>query len=90
MSTSLVNALGLTLAHFLWEGAAIALLLLLFWRAGARVRYAAACAALGAMPAACGVTLWLVRHTAQPALTSRVFALDPNRAAPSAGRFSRD
>ena len=30
MSTSLVNALGLTLAHFLWEGAAIALLLLLF------------------------------------------------------------
>jgi GWxTD domain-containing protein len=72
MSTSLITALGLTLAHFLWEGAAIALLLLLFWRAGARRRYAAACAALAAMPVVCLLTFLLVRKAPHAALASRV------------------
>ena len=57
MNANLMNALGLSLVHFLWEGAALALVLLLFSRAAARVRYAAACAALFAMPVAFGVTL---------------------------------
>src|SRR5215471_16224795 len=60
MSTSLINAMGLTLAHFLWEGAVIVLLLLVFWRAEARIRYAAACAALAAMPVACALTFAIV------------------------------
>jgi GWxTD domain-containing protein len=90
MSTTMINALGLTLAHFLWEGAAIALLLLLFWRAGARTRYAAACAALAAMPIACAVTYWLVREVGRPALSQRVLALDLTRVAPleSSGAWS--
>jgi GWxTD domain-containing protein len=58
MSTPIVNAVGWTLVHFLWEGAALALILVLFGRAGARVRYAAACAALAAMPLAFAVTLY--------------------------------
>ncbi len=53
------EALGWTLFHFLWEGAAIALLLamLLLVSPAARVRYWAACAAMVAMLAAFGVTL---------------------------------
>jgi GWxTD domain-containing protein len=65
-----MNALAMTLIHFLWEGAAFALLLLLFHRANARARYAAACAILFAMPLAFAATflrLWeapahAVRH----------------------------
>jgi GWxTD domain-containing protein len=67
MSTTLVNTIGLTLAHFLWEGAAIALLLVLFVRAGARMRYAAACAAMLAMPVACVVTFFVLRAAPSPA-----------------------
>ncbi len=53
------EAIGWALFHFLWEGAAIALLLaiLLVVFRGSRARYAAACAALLAMLAAFGVTL---------------------------------
>jgi GWxTD domain-containing protein len=53
------EALGWTLFHFLWEGAAIALLLamLLLVSRAARVRYWAACAAMVAMLAAFGITL---------------------------------
>jgi GWxTD domain-containing protein len=53
-----MNALGWTLVHFLWEGAALALFLMLFGRATTRVRYAAACAALAAMPVAFAITLY--------------------------------
>ena len=53
------EALGWTLFHFLWEGAAVALLLavVLALTGSSRVRYAAACAALLAMLAAFGITL---------------------------------
>lgn len=53
------EALGWTLFHFLWEGAAIALLLAMVLAAtrSPRVRYTAACAALLAMLAAFGITL---------------------------------
>jgi len=53
------EALGWTLFHFLWEGAAIAgaLVLLLAALKPARARYAAACAALLAMALAFGITL---------------------------------
>jgi GWxTD domain-containing protein len=72
MSTTMINALGLTLAHFLWEGVVIALLLLPFWRAGARARYVAGCVALAAMPVACLVTFLLVTQTPHAALATRV------------------
>jgi GWxTD domain-containing protein len=58
MSASVMSALGWTLVHFLWEGAALALLLMLFGRVAARVRYAAACAILAAMPLAFAATLY--------------------------------
>jgi GWxTD domain-containing protein len=55
------KALGWTLFHFLWEGAAIAgilvLALALLKPAWARARYAAACAALLGMALAFGITL---------------------------------
>src|SRR5690242_369773 len=61
------EAIGLTLLHFLWEGAAIALLLglVLLVVREAWVRYGAACIALAAMAAAFGVTLAMeAPHTA--------------------------
>src|SRR5215472_2395013 len=58
MNTALTTALAGALFHFLWEGAALALLtglgLLLF--RSPRARYAAACAAMFAMPVAFVVT----------------------------------
>ena len=55
------KALGWTLFHFLWEGAAIAgvlvLALALLKPASARLRYGAACAALLGMALAFGITL---------------------------------
>jgi len=64
---ALILALGWALLHFLWQGVLIAMLLggvnLLLRRAGAGVRYAAACAAMLAMLAAgVGTFLWLVIH----------------------------
>ena len=55
------EAIGWALFHFLWEGAAAALVLatVLLISRSARVRYAAACATLVAMLAAFGVTLAL-------------------------------
>jgi GWxTD domain-containing protein len=59
--TAAAKTLGLALAHFAWEGVAIAALLgIALWiarGASARVRYAVACAALAALPVAFGVTL---------------------------------
>ena len=58
LETPEVRALGWTLVHFLWEGAAIGAVLAsaLAWMKTARMRYLAACLALGAMPAACVFT----------------------------------
>ena len=55
------EAIGWALFHFLWEGAAIALVLAVVLAVcnSARVRYGAACGALLAMLAAFGVTLGL-------------------------------
>jgi GWxTD domain-containing protein len=55
----LAAAIGRTLLHSLWEGAAVALMLAIVLAAVRRplVRYAAACAAMLAMVAAIGVTL---------------------------------
>jgi GWxTD domain-containing protein len=78
----MITALGLTLAHFVWEGAAIALLLLLFWRTGARVRYVAACVALASMPVACAITVWLVRDVAALGLRPAAIPIDLNRVIP--------
>jgi GWxTD domain-containing protein len=77
MSTILIDALGLTLAHFLWEGAAIALLLLFFWRAGARVRYTAACAAMAAMPLAFAMTFAIVWGGMPTGSITRTLVLPP-------------
>ena len=80
MNTPIVNALGAALFHFLWEGAALALMLalaLLIFR-GAQARYVAACAAFLAMPVAFVVTLALLYpHT----LTFKNLVLFPEPAA---------
>jgi hypothetical protein len=59
--TSVAKAIGLALAHFVWEGVAIAALLgIALWMArgeSARLRYALACVALAALPVAFGVSL---------------------------------
>jgi TonB family protein len=61
VQTPFARALGWTLMHFVWEGAAIALLLAITLfacrSASARLRYGFACAALTAMPLAFAVTL---------------------------------
>jgi GWxTD domain-containing protein len=58
--SSVAKTLGLALAHFVWEGAAIAAIfavtLAIFRGSSAPLRYALACAALAAMPIAFGVT----------------------------------
>jgi GWxTD domain-containing protein len=91
MSKTLIDAVGLTLAHFLWEGAAIALVLLFFWRAGARIRYAAACAAMLAMPLACAVTFAIVWHgaSAGPVVRSLVLPAAPPESAGVLAVWSR-
>src|SRR5216683_3076094 len=65
---SLTYTLGLTLLHFLWQGAVIALLLAVantaMRRASARSRYAAACIALALM-FACAVTTFLSLNAPQ-------------------------
>ncbi len=70
VATPLAKALGWTLFHFLWEGAAIAAVLAVMLYgirpAAARVRYGLACAALGAMALAFAVTL-AVSMPSQPA-----------------------
>ncbi len=60
--TPLAAAIGRTLLHSLWEGAAVALALAILLTGVRRplVRYAAACAAMIAMVAAIGVTLALL------------------------------
>jgi len=62
MRTPAAAAVSWTLIHFLWQGAALALLLALALAAlrGSRSRYAAACAALAAMLAAPLATLALL------------------------------
>ncbi len=60
MQAPVAKALGLTLAHFVWEGAAIGLVLLAVLRRSARkstARYALACLAMAAMVVAFGLTL---------------------------------
>ncbi len=58
LGTPEARALGWMLFHFLWEGTVIAaaLALALPWLRTARLRYAAACLALAAMPLACAFT----------------------------------
>jgi len=60
LSPSIIEALGWTLVHFLWQGALVALMLwcvlALTARRAAQVRYAAACGALVAMVALAGLT----------------------------------
>ena len=79
LRTPAAYALGLTLAHFLWEGAAIAaaLALALVLLKSSRSRYAGACLALAAMPAACLVTFWRVLPQRVGALDLTPFALRP-------------
>lgn len=81
MHTPAAQALGLTLFHFLWEGAAIAaaLALALAVLKSARARYAAACLALAAMPLVCGLTFEQVmpRQTAHAGPLPRAIAREP-------------
>ena len=81
MHTPSAQALGLTLFHFLWEGAAIAavLALALATLKSSRARYAAACVALAAMPLVCGMTFERVlpRQTLPAGLLPRAIAPPP-------------
>ena len=71
--TSLAQSLGWALVHFVWEGAALAILLMamlaVFRGEPARRRYALACLILAAMPVAFAITfavLWARRPVAVP------------------------
>lgn len=61
---NLVERLGWTLVHFVWEGALVALLLAMaMWlakRDSARTRYTAACFAMAVLAAAPALTFWLL------------------------------
>jgi Zn-dependent protease with chaperone function len=75
-----VEALGWTLLHFVWEGAAIALALgaVLGILSSSRVRYAAACAALAAMLVSFGLTfLELMPLGVETGIARRVTFLGP-------------
>ena len=85
------EALGWTLVHFLWQGAAVAVLLALanlgLRRATANARYLAACAAMVAMlAAAVGTFVWLVTEPrAAPAMARAApLGASPAAAAPPA------
>src|SRR5262249_10813458 len=85
---SYIDALGLTLLHFLWQGTLIAVLLgcalALLRHSGSSVRYALSCAAMLLMVTVAGATFLLLtvkgnRFPAmnaiaalQPAITSRI------------------
>jgi GWxTD domain-containing protein len=62
--TPLAQAIAWTLAHFIWEGAVLAAVLMALLRlhrtAPARRRYALACVILAAMPLAFGITLAVI------------------------------
>src|SRR5579875_1983494 len=72
----MIQALGWTLVHFLWEGAAIALLLFvaLPWARRASARYAIALAALVLMSAAPVVTFCALRSSPAAAVESSAVA----------------
>src|SRR5438046_590417 len=75
VQTPAAGALGWTLVHFVWEGAAIALCLAAALRAvrSSRARYAAACLAMLGMLAAFGVTYSrLIPTPANPARRATV------------------
>ena len=63
-SQELIQRLGWTLVHFLWQGAAVAVILAvtlrLLRKASANVRYLSACAALGLIVLLPIITLWIV------------------------------
>ena len=87
----LAKALGCALFHFLWEGAAIAALLMVaffvFRPAAARARYGLACAALLAMPLAFAITLAVSLPSAPAHFTVHpAAALPGDWAAAPAGR----
>ncbi len=67
-----IRTLGWTLVHFLWEGAALALLFYIFlaFTRSARVRYAAGVITLALMSAAPVVTFVLLKSQPAPALDS--------------------
>lgn len=72
--TPIAQSFGWALVHFVWEGAALALLLsVALWLAGAgsRRRYALACLTLALMPVAFGATVAVLRAR-QPARVERV------------------
>jgi TonB family protein len=88
-ASPIVHALGLALVHFLWQGAAIALLsaaaLALFARAAASTRYVVACSGLAAMIMTPVLTLFVLANIgtsapplvlAPPPSTGSMTALD--------------
>jgi GWxTD domain-containing protein len=62
VQTSLAQALGYALLHFVWEGIVVAMLLratlALVRLSAARVRYAISCAALAVLPVVFAITFW--------------------------------
>ena len=71
LSQPVVERVGWTLVHFVWQGAAVALLLavalVVLRRRSANARYLACCVALAVMAACPVITLWSTRSPAVPA-----------------------
>ena len=76
-----VDAIGESLLHFLWQGlligALLELVLVALRDASSDVRYLARCGALAAMAAAPLITFWLVLEGGQPAVPVVATALAP-------------
>ena len=78
LGEGIMQAVGWTLLHFLWQGALLALLLglaLLVARGcSAQLRYALSCGTLVVMALAAGATLWIQLEAA----SGRPAAITPN------------
>jgi beta-lactamase regulating signal transducer with metallopeptidase domain len=93
LSQAWVEQLGWTLVYFIWQGAAIALLLAIarVWMRSPRARHAAACLSLSAMTVAPAITFMLLkpyRVAARTFLTDAVAPHVPWNTAAPAGAFS--
>jgi len=86
LSSSVAQRVGWALVHFVWQGAAVALLLALVLallrRRSAQARWVASCAALGLMMALAVATVCMVSVKARQALPSALVA--PEAATPVA------
>ena len=89
VQTTLAQALGYALLHFIWEGTIVALLLAaalgVVKSSAARLRYAISCGALAALPLVFAVTVWQCVASQAPRNPLPVAWTHISRIAPASG-----